>query len=182
MKKQQLTFIVLVLLGLIQAVIAKTTVAILPINQSSIPIEQRLSDDNVYQSVLAQLPPLPSVHALSFDQLLEHYHIDIVDEAIFELLVTGELDRSLTRLHAWESEASWQQKFLAHPSPCRADWLVDITIQPVRRHWQVTYTLIQTESKRKVAAYSFREVQNDSTLVSNELAKRLVRSLWRVIH
>jgi hypothetical protein len=119
---------------------------------------------------------------IPFAEVIDIQENRILEDAIFEILVTDELHRSLARLQTWDSAIPWSRKLVRLAEHGPADFLVDVTIRPWNRRWQVTFILYDVQARRPVRTKSFTEVSHDPVTVSQEIAKHVTRSLWQVQH
>lgn len=156
------------------------TVSLLPLQQAEVHPSRQLSTETMVHDLLQRLTALPEMQMVPFDELTEAYEDRLLEDAVFEIIVTDELHRTLSDLDTWESTLPWSQKLVALAEQSPVDTLVDITIKPQGRQWRVTYTLIDVQAKRPVCTRSFTEVSHDPMTVSREIAKYVTRSLWQV--
>ena len=84
------------------------------------------------------------------------------------------------KLDALESKTGRLTEYCKIGQEAGIDYLVDTSIQQDSMHLWITYRIISTETGRIVLAKSFYDVQNDPIGVCDEIAKRLIRSLWKL--
>ena len=131
------------------------TVSLLPLQQAEIHPTQQLSTETMVHDLLQRLTALPEMQMVPFAQLTHAYADRLVEDAVFELIVTDELHRTLSDLETWESTLPWSQKLVSLAEKAPVDYLVDITVKPWGRQWRVTYLVIDMHAKRPVCSKSF---------------------------
>jgi TolB-like protein len=132
--------------------------------------------------MITKLNRLTGNELIEFGRLSEAYEKQLVDDAVFELLVTDNLKHILAKLDALESRTARLAEYCKIGQEAGIDYLVDTSIQQDSMHLRVTYRIISTETSRIVLAKSFYDVPNDPVGVCDEIAKRLIRSLWKLEH
>ena len=185
MLKKLICFAIIILVLSVPLAIAKSigstqTVVLLPIEQTDIPANSRLSDGHLSNSVVTQLSRLKGFELVGFAELSKAYDKHLVDEAVFELLVTDDLKHILAKLDALEKKAAKLIEYCKISKDTGIDYLVDTSVQQDSTKLRITYTVISTATNRIVSAKTFYDVPNDPIGVSDEIAKRLVRSLWKL--
>lgn len=106
----------------------------------------------------------------------------LVDEAVFEILVTGDLVETLAHLEANENEAVMVEQYCRGARAIGVDMLVDVSIRELRSNMHVTYRVIDTSDGCCVAAKSFWYGPNLPGGADVMISRRLERTLWQVEH
>jgi TolB-like protein len=181
-----LTYISIMMLVLsVASVSAKSsgdtqTVVLLPVEQASIPANSKLSEAQLSGAMLTRLARLETFDLVKFNTLSQAFDKQIVDDAVFELIVTDDLKHMLARLNALETKAAQLAEYCKVGNEVGIDHLVDISVQQDATQLRVTYKVIDTGTGRIVLAKSFYDVPNDPIGVGDEIAKRIVRTLWQL--
>lgn len=155
-------------------------ITLLPVEQNSISQSSRISDDQLADAILVQLLRLKNFQLAEFAELSKAFDDKLVDDAVFELLVTDDLKQTLAKLDSLQTKTVQLAEYCKVSKEQKIDFLVDISIQQNSTQLKVTYKIIDTKTTKVVIAKSFYEVSNDPDGVSDEITKRLVRSLWQL--
>jgi TolB-like protein len=158
------------------------TVVLLPVEQENVPSRSRISDRRLSEVVVTQLSRLKGFELVEFAELSKAFDDTIVDEAVFELLVTDDLKHTLVKLEDMETKGAKLVEYSKIGKEAGIDYLIDTSVRQDPTQLRITYKVITTETGRIVLAKSFSDVRNDPIGVSGEIAKRLIRSLWRLQH
>lgn len=155
-------------------------ITLLPIEQTSISQSSKISNEQLTDTVLVQLHRLKNFQLAEFAELSKAFDDKIVDDAVFELLVTDDLKQTFAKLNAIEARSILLTEYCEVGKEQKIDFLADILIQQDSTQLKVTYKIINTKTAKIVIARSFYDVPNDPAGVSDEITKRLVRSLWQL--
>jgi hypothetical protein len=129
-----------------------------------------------------QFSHLKHVTLLGHQTLLQLVDQALVDDAVFELIVTDSLDQTLARLDSPQSASarSQEQRRVAHERGI--DYLIEASVTPIRRQWHIAYNIVCTKTGRTVHARSFYEVDNRPNIVAREITKHTMRAMWKVLN
>ncbi len=157
-------------------------VVLLPIEQALVRPHARISDKRLQDMLKVQFSRLTNVALLDHRHLAQLVDQTLIDDAVFELLVTDSLLETLARLDTLQSATakSLEQQKVAHDQNIR--YMVRASITPIRRQWHVSYSVTDTGTGAIVHARSFYEVDNRPALVANEIAKHMMRAMWKVLN
>jgi len=155
---------------------------LLPVEQANIAAGSKLSDQHLAKAVLVQLTRLKNLELAEFTELSKALDKQLVDDAVFELLVTDDLKQTLAKLNALQTRIAKLTEYCKVAKDTGIDYLVDVSIEQHLTQLGITYSIIDTKTRRVSIAKSFYEVPNDPIGVSDEIAKRAVRSLWQWKH
>jgi len=155
-------------------------ITLLPIEQTNISESAKISDEQLVDTILVQLIRLENFQLAEFSELSNAFDDKLVDDAVFELLVTDDLKGTLTKLDSIEARSALLAEYCEVGKEQKIDFLVDILIQKDHTQLKVTYKVINTKTAKIVMAKSFYDVPNDPVGVSDEIAKKAIRSLWRL--
>jgi len=155
-------------------------IVLLPVEQTNIPAGSKLSDKYLSSALLAQLTRLKGFELVQFAELSEAFDNQLVDDAVFELLITDDLKHTLAKLNALETKTAMLAEYCRIGKDAGIDYLVDVSIEQDLTQLRTTYKVIHTQTSRVANAKSFYDVPNDPLGVSDEIAKRIVRSLWQL--
>lgn len=154
-------------------------VVLLPLDQSSVRPEARISEERLQNMTDVQFSQLANVSLLRHQDLAQLVDQALVDDAVFELIVTDTLSRTLARMDGLQSATAraQEQRRVAYERGIK--YLIRVSIAPIRRQWHISYSIMDTKTGHIVHARSFYEVDNRPNLVANEIAKRLTRGMWK---
>jgi len=180
-------------LSLITALLVTTTafahsktsacrIALLPIEQSSVRPQARISNRHLEQMLAVQCAHLKNVTVIDYQQLAQLVDQSLVDDAVFELLVTDALVETMNRLDSPQSASKKHQEQLKVARDRNIRYLIQTSITPIRRQWHVSYRITDTKTGGIAHARSFYEVDNRPAIVAHELAKHMVRGMWKVLN
>lgn len=157
-------------------------VVILPIEQASVRPHARVSERRFMDMLEVQFSRLTNVVLLDHHQLTRLVDQTLVDDAVFELLVTDSLAETLARIDTLQpaTAISQEQMKVAHDRNIR--YMIRTSITPIRRQWHISYSITDTETGAIVHARSFYEVDNRPAIVANEIGKHIVRGMWKVLN
>lgn len=157
-------------------------VVLLPLEQGAVRPAARISEKRFQEMAAVQFSRLEDVTLLKHQALTRLVDEALIDDAVFELIVTDSLTGTLARLDRLESTTAQalEQRRVAHGRGIR--YMVRISITPIRRQWHIAYGIMDTKTGGLAHARSFYEVDNRPNVVANEIAKHVVRGLWKVVH
>jgi hypothetical protein len=182
---QMLTYITVLLLTTTAFADRETPgcrVALLPIEQSSARPHARISNKRLEQLLEVQFTHLKNVSLIDYEQLTQLVDQSLVDDAVFELLITDGLLETLAHLDTLQSASAKLQEQLKVAHDRNIRYLIQTSITPIRRQWHVSYRITDTKTGAVVHARSFYEVDNRPAIVAQELAKRIMRAMWKAMH
>jgi len=182
---KNITYIIIILALLTSSANAWPTkqhkkIVLLPIEQISIAKSSEISEWQLTNAMLTHLPGIKHFQIADFAELSKAFDDKLVDDAVFELLVTDDLKQTFTKLDAIEARSALLAEYCKAGKEQKINFLTDISIQQVSTQLKVTYKIIDTKTAKIVMVKSFYDVPNDPFGVSEEIAKRLVRSLWKL--
>ncbi|MCU0916577.1 MAG: hypothetical protein MUC88_18745 [Planctomycetes bacterium] len=154
-------------------------VALLPLTQQDSSNAQGLSDDELTTALLIELTRTAEFQLVEFSRLHESFEDRLVDDAVFELLITDDLTQTLQVLDAFSTEVGRHTLYGQTARQLGVQYLIETACQARRDRVEVSYKLIDTQANRIVFA---RTLAGDHTGIVRETAKRMVRDLWRVRH
>ena len=157
-------------------------VVLLPVEQTNIPASSKLSNKQLSNAMEVQLTRLKNFQLAEFAQLSTALDDKIIDDAVFELLVTDDLKETLAKLDCLETRRPLLAEYCKVGQGQKIDYLVDVSIEQDSTQLRLTYYIIDTKTAKIALAKSFYDVPNDPTGVGDEIAKRLIRSLWKLEH
>lgn len=155
-------------------------VVLLPIKQPNTDTCSKLSDKQLSNAMLVQSTRLKGFELVEFIELSKAFNKQLVDDAVFELLVTDDLKHTLAKLDALETETTKLAEYCKTAKEVGIDYLVNVSILRDLTQLRITYTIYNIRTSRIAIAKSFYDVPNDPIGVSDEIAKRMVRSLWQL--
>ena len=155
-------------------------ITLLPIEQANIFRSSKIPDGQLADTMLVQVTKLNNFQLAEFTELSKAFDDKLVDDAVFELLVTDDLKQTFTKLDAIEARSALLVEYCEVSKGQKIDFLADISIQHNSTQLKVTYKIINTKTAKVIIAKSFYDVPNDPAGVSDEITKRLVRSLWKL--
>jgi len=182
---KKLISITIIVLSLVSYAGAKSSeyinkIVLLPLEQSNIRDSLKLSDARLFDAVTVQLTRLKNFELVGFAEFSKAYDKQFIDDAVFEILVTDDLDYTLDRLDCLGTKSSRLTEYCKVGKDEGIDYLVDVSVQQDLTQLRVIYRIMDTKAGRVVVAESFYDVQGDPIGTSDEIAKRVVRSLWQL--
>lgn len=157
-----------------------TRIALLPIQQDNVPAVLQISPDQFSDAFLVKMTRLPDFELIPFTDITEEIDRQLIDDAVFELLITNDLTATLAVLDNLETPTGRITQFCQTAHNTNVDYLIDITITPDRNNLHITYKLIDTKTSKCILAKSFYDAPNNPTETAAQIAKRLIRSLWQI--
>jgi TolB-like protein len=155
-------------------------IVLLPVEQSGVFAASKLSDKELSNAVITRLHAIRSFEYAEFAELSKSLDDNIVDDAVFELLLTDGLTHVLARLNALETNAGRLAEYCKIGRAMGIKYLIGVSVQRDSTQIRVTYRVIDIATGRIMAAKSFYDVPNDPVGVCDEIANRLIRSLWKL--
>ena len=155
-----------------------TKIVLLPIEQSEIPKDFQIDPETLLSSLRR--------HCLRYNvKLAEYADVDdglnekLVDEAVFELLVTDKLDRTLALMDDLDQPHKHQRHLIKTASQMNISYLVRLHIQPDQTQIRLTWDLIDTAAGDIIDTKTTFDVRNDPTGTADQTAKQIALALWR---
>lgn len=155
-------------------------VALLPVKQDNMPRGRGITDERLSAALHIEFTKAADFELVEFADLDEQFQNELVEDALFELLVTDELTETLQKLDAFESNAGKRKSYRETARRLHIQYLAEVTIEGHRGNAQINYRLTDTENDRVAMAKSFGIVSNDAGSMARETAKRVTRDLWRL--
>jgi len=155
-------------------------VVLLPIEQANIGACSKLSDKQLSNAMHIQSTKLKDFELIEFAELSKAFNKQLVDDAVFELLVTDDLKHTLAKLDAMETKTTKLAEYCKTAKEVGIDYLVNVSILWDLTQLRITYTVYDTNTCRVTNSKSFYDVPNDPIGISDEITKRIVRSLWQL--
>lgn len=157
-------------------------VALLPVKQDNMPKGWGMSVEKLSAALHVEFTRAADFELVEFSDFDEQLQNELVEDALFELLVTDDLAETLQRLEAIETDAGKRRSDTETAKRLHIQYLAEVTIEGRRGNAQINYRLTDTEDGRVVLATSFGHVSNDGAGMTRETAKRMTRDLWRLKH
>ena len=155
-------------------------ITLLPIEQANMSESTKISEGELTDTILIQLTRLENFQLAEFAELSKAFDDKLVDDAVFEILVTDDLKQTFAKIDAIKARSALLAEYCKVSKEQKIDFLVDISIQQDSTQLKVTYKIISTKTAKIIMAKSFYDVPNDSIGVSDEIVKRLIRNLWKL--
>ena len=155
-------------------------IILLPVEQSDMPDSSKLSDKQLSDAMIVHLARLKSYELAEFSELSKALDDNLIDDAVFELLVTDGLEDTLAKLHVLETETTRLAEYCKIGKELGVDYLVSISIEQDSSQLRATYKIIDSKTSQIAFAKSFYEQPNDPVGLSDEIAKRVVRRFWQL--
>jgi hypothetical protein len=157
-------------------------VALLPMRQPEASRGAAVSDDALATALLVELTKTREFELIEPVQLDEAFEKTLIDEAIFELLVTDSLTQTLERLDSFCRETGRHDAYAKTATDLGAAYSVEVAIDAGRYQTEVTYRLTDTQTSRVACAESFSTSLAGSRSLARETANRVTRDLWKLKH
>ena len=154
-------------------------IAVLPIKQDNLPNTSRLTQAQLMTDIATCMSQTPICRLRSFDEVTSSIDDKLIDDAVFELIITNELTDTMRRLDDLATASGQLTSYCTTASELGIDYLVELTCQPHRRNLQITCRIIDTQTTHCLSTKTFTDVPNDPVGTSAETARRLIRQLWQ---
>ncbi len=159
----------------------KTThIVLLPIEQSAIRKDFQIDPDRLTLDLQRQLTRLDGARLAEFADLDKAVEDSLVDEAVFELLVTDNLHNTMSRMDALDQPAGRLKELTQAAESLNVNYLARIVLTPDQRRLLVTWQLIDTRTGNIAQSRSYTDRMNDPLGVSADLSRHLFAGLWRL--
>ncbi len=159
----------------------KTThIVLLPIEQSAIRKDFQIDPDRLTLDLQRQLTRLAGARLAEFADLDKAVEDSLVDEAVFELLVTDNLHNTMSRMDALDQPAGRLKELTQAAESLNVNYLARIVLTPDQRRLLVTWQLIDTRTGNIAQSRSYTDRMNDPLGVSADLSRHLFAGLWRL--
>ena len=159
----------------------KTThIVLLPIEQSAIRKDFQIDPDRLTLDLQRQLTRLAGARLAEFADLDKAVEDSLVDEAVFELLVTDNLHNTMSRMDALDQPAGRLKELTQAAESLNVHYLTRIVLTPDQRRLLVTWQLIDTRTGNIAQSRSYTDRMNDPLGVSADLSRHLFAGLWRL--
>lgn len=155
-------------------------VVLLPVEQTNITAASKLSHKQLSNAMEVQLTRLKNFQLVEFAELSKAFDDKLIDDAVFELLVTDDLKETLAKLDCLQTKTVQLSEYCKVGKEQKIDYLVDISIEQDFTQLRITYKIADTKTAKIALAKSFYDVLSDPVGISDEIAKRVVRSLWQL--
>ncbi|OHB63282.1 MAG: hypothetical protein A2Y76_09280 [Planctomycetes bacterium RBG_13_60_9] len=157
-------------------------IALLPVKQDNMPKGWGITDEKLSAALHVEFTKAADFELVEFSDLDEQFENELVEDALFELLVTDDLTETLQRLEAFETNAGKRKAHTETAKRLHIQYLAEVTIEGHRGNAEINYRLTDAENNRVVLAKSFGHVSHDGGSIARETAKRMTRDLWRLKH
>jgi len=158
-----------------------TLVALLPI-QSEQADRPGILNEQLSTALLVELTRTGEVQLVQTFELEQAIETTLIDEAVFELLVTDNLTRTLEKLDSLSCENGRHNAYAETARRLGADYMIEVTIQASRYRTEVNYRLTDTITSRVALAQSFVSSLGYPKGLARETANRVTRGLWKLKH
>ena len=157
-----------------------TPIVLLPIEQSAIRKDFQIDPDRLTLDLQRQLTRLAGARLAEFADLDKAVEDSLVDEAVFELLVTDNLHNTMSRMDALDQPAGRLKELTQAAESLNVHYLTRIVLTPDQRRLLVTWQLIDTRTGNIAQSRSYTDRMNDPLGVSADLSRHLFAGLWRL--
>ena len=154
-------------------------VALLPM-QSERTDRSPISDEQLSTAVLVELTrtgEFQLVESVALEQAVED---GLIDDAVFELLVTGDLAQTLERLDSLFSRTGRRSACVETARRLGAGYAIEVAMRTGRYETEVDYRLTDTNTSRVALAQSFSTSLVNPRNLARETANRVTRDLWKL--
>ena len=181
---RKLLTITIMIISLVSYAIAKPSehinkIVLLPVEQANMHDSSKLSDEQLFDALTVQFTRLKNFELIGFAEFSKAYDKLFVDEAVFEILVTDDLNQTLDRFDCLEAKSTRMADYCKVGKVEGIDYIIDVSVQHDFTQLRVVYRIMDTKTGRVAVAKSFNCVSDDPIGTSDEIAKRIVRSLWQ---
>jgi TolB-like protein len=156
------------------------TISIMPIEQNSIPEYTRIEQETVNTQLRQRLTRTPDFQLANFQKVREKIDNSVVDEAVFELLVTDNLDNTLSRLADMETPQGRTAEYIRAARALQIQYLLSVKIRTANQRLLVTCDFINTADSKIDFTRNFHFATNNPAGLANEIAKRSYFSLYQL--
>lgn len=156
------------------------TVTFLPIQQQQADKQSVVDESLIETAFRSQMKRLTGVTEVKYFELDEAMNRQLVDDAVFELLVTNDLKQTLNLLETLENKDAQQKHMCRIAAQNKIDYLVSISTQTKQNKLVISYDIIETQTHRSIECKIYTDVLNDPLGTVSDLAKYVVASLWKI--
>jgi TolB-like protein len=157
-------------------------VALLPVKQNHMSKIASVSDERLSAALHVEFTKAADFELVESSEFQEQFQDQIVEDALFELLVTDNLAQTLRTLDASDTDAGKHKSYAETAKQLHIQYLAEVTLEGHRDRTEINYKLTDTANSRVMLAKSFAHVSDDAGSIARETAKRLMRDLWRLRH
>ncbi len=146
-------------------------VALLPVRQTPTRQSPGLSDEKLSAAIHVEFTKAADFQLVEFAEFQEQAQNQLVEDALFELLVTDDLAQTLQRLAALDTDAGRRQAYAHAARQLQIQYLAEVTLTEQRDRTEVYYQLKDPVESRVVLARSFGHPSRDAGGVARETAR-----------
>ena len=157
----------------------RVKVALLTVKPEGTSDTTAMSYDDLSMALQIELTRTVEFQFVELVTIQEAFESKLIDDAVFELLLTQDLKRSLALLDAFSTESGRRRLYSRTARRLGVRYLIEATCKTDRDRVQVDYRLIDAGMNLPVFA---RKLAGTRSGWARETAKRMTRDLWRIEH
>lgn len=154
-------------------------IVLLPIEQNGLPSSQRLSYVMLHGTLQSHTTQYPEIRLATHMEIMERFNRSLVDSAVFELLISDSLDKTLAKLEQANTTKNMLQLFRDIPGQ-KPDYVITTRILPARTHWHVSFAVKHLASGKSIFAYTFSDLRKNPLSLCKRISTNLNRGLWQI--
>lgn len=157
-----------------------TALTLMPIQQAGIPEYTHIEQETVNTLLRQRLTRTADFQLADFQEIRQKIDSSVVDDAVFELLVTDELDNTLSRLADMETPAGRTAEYIRAARTLEIHYLLSVKITTVNQRLLITCDFINTADSKIDFTRNFHFATNNPAGLAKEIAKRAGFSLYQL--